>query len=92
LQQQGLSVCGSPFGRQLGGGLFEFRLREESVLLRVFCHACGSKIVLLLSGYDKGEDPGGRAAAARGRRGAEAARGLAAASGPLSAPAVADMS
>lgn len=27
------------------------------VLLRVFCHAYGDKIVLLLNGYDKGEDP-----------------------------------
>ncbi|HUQ62922.1 MAG TPA: hypothetical protein VM121_04135 [Acidimicrobiales bacterium] len=27
------------------------------VLLRVFCHAYGNKIVLLLNGYDKGEDP-----------------------------------
>ncbi len=60
LQQQGIRVCGSPFGKQLGGGLFEFRLREENLLLRVFCHAHGSQIVLLLSGYDKGEDPGGR--------------------------------
>ena len=51
LQRQGIGVCGSPFGKQLGGGLFEFRLREENVLLRVFCHAHGSMIVLLLSGY-----------------------------------------
>jgi putative component of toxin-antitoxin plasmid stabilization module len=60
LQQQGISVCGSPFGKQLGGGLFEFRLREDDVLLRVFCHAHGSQIVLLLGGYDKGKDPGSR--------------------------------
>ena len=60
-------------------GLFEFRLREENVLLRVFCHAHGSKIVLPLSGYDKGG-------------GAEAAGSLAAASGPFKLAAVADMS
>ncbi len=35
LQQQGVGVCGSPFGRQLGGGLFEFRLRDSELLLRV---------------------------------------------------------
>jgi putative component of toxin-antitoxin plasmid stabilization module len=27
------------------------------ILLRVFCHAHGNKIVLLLAGYDKGERP-----------------------------------
>ncbi len=27
------------------------------VLIRVFCHAYGSKIVLLLNGYDKAADP-----------------------------------
>lgn len=67
LQKLGIGVCGTKFGKQLGGGLFEFRLRRdagdvgdalpsEDVLLRVFCHAYGDKIVLLLGGYDKGED------------------------------------
>lgn len=60
LQQQGINICRSPFGKQLGEGLFEFRLREDGVLLRVFCHAYGNKIVLLLSGYDKGASPGDR--------------------------------
>lgn len=60
LQQQGINVCGTPFGKQLGEGLFEFRLREEGLLLRVFCHAHGEQIVLLLSGYDKGDDPSSR--------------------------------
>jgi len=34
-------------------------LRETStdVLLRVFCHAHGKKVVLLLAGYDKGKEP-----------------------------------
>jgi hypothetical protein len=27
------------------------------VLLRVFCHAYGAKVVLLLNGYDKAADP-----------------------------------
>ena len=57
LQAQGVGVCGTPFGKQLGNGLFEFRLRDDELLLRVFCHAYGTRIVLLLSGYDKGEDP-----------------------------------
>jgi len=59
LQQQGIRVCSSPFGKQLGEGLFEFRLREDNLLLRVFCHAYGNQIVLL-SGYDKGKHPRSR--------------------------------
>jgi hypothetical protein len=74
LQVLGVGVCGTEFGRQLGKGLFEFRLRgadlakvvpgpaaveraEAKVLLRVFCHAHGDRLILLLGGYDKGNDP-----------------------------------
>ena len=32
----------------------------DRILLRVFCHAHGDRIVLLLGGYDKGADPGRR--------------------------------
>ncbi len=73
LQVLGVGVCGTEFGRSLGKGLFEFRLRgvdlakivpgtaagdpsEAKLLLRVFCHAHGDKLILLLGGYDKGED------------------------------------
>lgn len=76
LQVEGLGVCHTGYGKQLGDGLFEFRLRHdaaeilrsvgkaarsepggERILLRVFCHAYGDRIVLLLGGYDKGADP-----------------------------------
>ena len=71
LQHLGVGVCGTEFGKQLGGGLFEFRLRRdlseiapserrdaaEKILLRVFCHAHGRRLILLLAGYDKGDDP-----------------------------------
>ena len=57
LQQQGIGVCGSGFGRQLGGGIFEFRLRESLLIARVFCHAHGDRLILLLGGYDKGPAP-----------------------------------
>ena len=66
LQEEGIGVCGTEFGKQLGRGLFEFRLRRsveevgERILLRVFCHAYGNRIVLLLGGYDKGADPSRR--------------------------------
>jgi len=79
LQEQGIGVCGTEFGRQLGNGLFEFRLRRSAtgsratrMLLRVFCHAYGNRVVLLVGGYDKGADPSPRRqddeiAVARGR-------------------------
>lgn len=70
LQHFGIGVCGTEYGKQLGGGLFEFRLRRDlskiapvedrdggRILLRVFCHAHGRKVILLLGGYDKGEHP-----------------------------------
>lgn len=74
LQHLGVGVCGTEFGRQLGNGLFESRLRgselaralqasgvhppaETKILLLVFCHAHGNKLILLLGGYDKGTDP-----------------------------------
>lgn len=79
LSHLGVGVCGTEWGKQLGDGLFEFRIRHtaaeiarmhgedvegpkrrEKVLLRVFCHAYGAKVVLLLNGYDKGADPSER--------------------------------
>lgn len=73
LQDLGIAVCGTEFGKQLGGGLFEFRLRRDlreitpvleaeagKILLRVFCHAHGDRLILLVGGYDKGEDPSPR--------------------------------
>ena len=76
LERQGIQVCGGEYGKQLGQGLFEFRLRhgadeiaamftskkpdardKEEILLRVYCHAYGHKIVLLLAGYDKLASP-----------------------------------
>jgi len=73
LEEEGINVCGTGFGRQLGGGLFEFRvggklsdfvesfegtrLPDEKILVRVFCHAHGDKLVLLLAAYDKLAQP-----------------------------------
>jgi len=34
--------------------------RRERILLRVFVHFHGSRVILLLGGYDKGKDPGER--------------------------------
>lgn len=55
-----MNVCGTGFGRQLGGGLFEFRLRDDDLLVRIFCHAFGDRLILLLGGYDKRKDPSER--------------------------------
>jgi hypothetical protein len=72
LQRLGVAVCRTEFGKQLGGGLFEFRLRSDlrdrvrsgeeagRFLFRVFCHAHGDRLILLLAAYDKGEDPSPR--------------------------------
>jgi hypothetical protein len=72
LEEVGVSVCGSEYGKALGGGLFEFRVRgqlseyvdkakldgpDEKVLIRVFFHAHGDKVILLLAGYDKLANP-----------------------------------
>ena len=72
----GPAVVGTDFGKNLGGGLLEFRVDQDAeqilrkagkgarrepdggkILLRVFFHAHGNKLILLLSGYDKGERP-----------------------------------
>ena len=80
LQRRGVDVCAGEYGKALGQGLFEFRLRHDAdeivamhtgqtpkgeadegrVLLRVFCHAFGDRIILLVGGYDKAADPGTR--------------------------------
>lgn len=77
LAPRGIGICKLEFGKQLGQGLFELRIRQdaatllarvgkdpadesgssEKILLRVFCHAYGDRIVLLLGGYDKAEQP-----------------------------------
>jgi phage-related protein len=70
LQRHGVQVVGErSWGRQLGEGLFEFRVDRtvksddqiaEKIVLRVFCHAHGDHKVLVLHGYDKGKSPASR--------------------------------
>jgi hypothetical protein len=43
--------------RMFGGDAPDVGGRPEKVLLRVFVHFYGQKVVLLLGGYDKGDDP-----------------------------------
>jgi putative component of toxin-antitoxin plasmid stabilization module len=76
LERLGPGVCETEWGKPLGQGLYEFRIRhtaEETaamfageqrgakkptaILLRVFFHLYGRKVILLLGGYDKGKDP-----------------------------------
>jgi putative component of toxin-antitoxin plasmid stabilization module len=90
LARLGPDVCGSEWGKSLGQGLYEFRVRhtaeetaamfaggarggkkQPAILLRVFFHAHGQRIILLLGGYDKGRDPSER----RQQREIKAARG-----------------
>lgn len=73
LQSRGLALGDTKWLTALGGGLWEFRVRNtateikamysdaakdpskvaEKILLRLFVHFYGEKIVLLLHGYDK---------------------------------------
>ena len=43
--------------RMFGGELPDTAGQREKVLLRVFVHFYGDKVILLLGGYDKGKDP-----------------------------------
>jgi phage-related protein len=80
LQRHGVQVVGErSWGRQLGQGLFEFRVDRtvkpddeiaEKLVLRVFCHAHGDRKILVLHGYDKGKSQSSR----RQQREIEAAR------------------
>lgn len=45
---------------KVGAALAETPAETESILLRVFFCTAGSKIILLLSGYDTGVDAAGR--------------------------------
>lgn len=75
LQEQGVDVCDSGWGKHVAPGIFEFRIDRDprdvvdrqqgrdvpterrKILLRIFCHAHGNKLILLLGGYDKADDP-----------------------------------
>ncbi len=76
LEQLGVEVCGTEWGHQLGGGLFEFRIRtvaageSRPMVLRIFCHSRPGRRILLLGAYDKGADASPR----RQRREIELAR------------------
>lgn len=84
LRAQGTDVCSSEWGKNLGGGLYEFRIRHtadeierrfaatddvgsasrlgprSSILIRIFFTTAGRRIILLLTGYDKGTSPSSR--------------------------------
>jgi len=53
----GVDVCSDHWGRKLGGGLYELRVRRRALLLRVFFAVEQDRVVLLLGGYDKGAQP-----------------------------------
>lgn len=56
-EYQALADAPRAWIKPLGRGLFEFRIREPDILLRLFFTYRRGRIVLLLAGYDKGEDP-----------------------------------
>jgi hypothetical protein len=76
LRFDGPGVAEGNMGRNLGQGLYEFRLDQNAeqilrrkgkaakpesekgkILLRLFFHPHGDRLILLLCGYDKGEQP-----------------------------------
>lgn len=72
LARIGIAICESEWGKPLGGGLYEFRIRRDvrapterlggrgRVLIRVLCAFEGNRVILLLGGYDKLRDPSKR--------------------------------
>jgi putative component of toxin-antitoxin plasmid stabilization module len=79
LARLGPDVCESEWGKPLGTGLYEFRVRHtaeetaamfageprggtrgQAIVLRVFFHPYGKRVILLLGGYDKGKEPSQR--------------------------------
>lgn len=58
LQEHGPDVCETEWGKWLDSNIFEFRARDvDQITLRVYCHAAGDRLILLLHAYDKGEQP-----------------------------------
>ena len=54
LVRRGTGVCSDDWGRALGGGLYELRMRQRGVLLRVFFAPITERRLLVLGGLDKG--------------------------------------
>lgn len=57
LAELGLGVCQTAYGKHLGKGLAELRIRLVKAQSRIFFHVYGDRVVLLLGAYDKGRDP-----------------------------------
>ena len=54
LVRRGTGVCSDDWGRALGGGLYELRMRQRGVLLRIFFAPIAERRLLVLGGLDKG--------------------------------------
>jgi putative component of toxin-antitoxin plasmid stabilization module len=54
LVRRGTGVCSDDWGRALGGGLYELRMRQRGVLLRIFFAPNAERSLLVLGGLDKG--------------------------------------
>ena len=59
-------------GQMFGGEGSSGDAAPEAVLLRVFVHFHGAKVILLIGGYDKGGDPSERRQQRRDPRGSPA--------------------
>ena len=57
LALDGPNVCRDHWGRSLGLGLYEFRIRKHEILVRVFFGTARRRVVIILAGLDKGRRP-----------------------------------
>jgi len=57
LAVRGPNVCFDHWGRNLGGGLYECRIRRQHITLRVFFCTDRGRVIVLLGGFDKGHQP-----------------------------------
>ena len=57
LALDGPNVCRDHWGRSLGRGLYELRIRRDRLLVRVFFGTARGRVVIILGGLDKGRRP-----------------------------------
>jgi|DEB19_MinimDraft_2_1074335.scaffolds.fasta_scaffold250041_1 phage-related protein len=60
LGQRGNELAGTHWSKALGDGLFEFRISNPGVLVRIFFAFKAGRVILLLGAYDKKRDSSAR--------------------------------
>ena len=60
LAKRGNELAGTHWSKALGDGLFEFRISNPEVLVRIFFAYKAGRVILLLGAYDKKRDSSAR--------------------------------